>query len=133
MVRDCEGVSTMVARRVTHRSNGTSSHHRGSSVSRMRPYTTPPYMFFDPGNGPRSTSATDRPARARTSAADEPAGPAPTTTASNDVDEVTVGPSDERSRPVRPVGHERQAGRQLVEEGDRVGDDRQIGHGHEGG
>ena len=36
-------------------------------------------MFFDPGNGPRSTSATRAPPRANTSAAAEPAGPAPTT------------------------------------------------------
>ena len=45
----------------------------------MRGYTTPPYMFLLPANGPRSSSSTDRPARASTVAAHEPAGPAPTT------------------------------------------------------
>src|SRR5436190_2636594 len=61
---------------------GASAHQRGSTVSSTRGYTTPPYMFLEPGNGPRSSSSTDRPARAATSAAAAPAGPAPTTTTS---------------------------------------------------
>src|SRR5690242_13472617 len=40
---------------------------------------TPPYMFFEPGNGPRSSRHTVLPARAITIAAALPAGPAPTT------------------------------------------------------
>ena len=40
-------------------------------------------MFFSPGWTPRSTRATSTPARASVSAAHEPAGPAPTTMASN--------------------------------------------------
>ena len=73
------GVSTIVERRVTQRCTGASSHHCGCRPSRMRGYTTPPYMFLLPANGPRSSSSTDRPARASTVAAHEPAGPAPTT------------------------------------------------------
>jgi hypothetical protein len=42
-------------------------------------------MFFDPANGPRSISATRFPERAKTIAAQEPAGPAPTTMASKSV------------------------------------------------
>src|SRR4051794_24541501 len=68
-----------VPRRVTQRWTGASSHQFGMSASRMRPYTTPPYMFFDPGNGPRSSRQTLLPSRASTSAAVDPAGPAPTT------------------------------------------------------
>ena len=76
------GVRTIVERRVTQRWIGASSHHRGCRPSRMRGYTTPPYMFLLPANGPRSRSSTDRPARASTVAAHDPAGPAPTTIAS---------------------------------------------------
>src|SRR5262245_28598966 len=47
----------------------------------MRGYTTPPYMSLLPGKGPRSMRATRLPARASTSAAQDPAGPAPTTMA----------------------------------------------------
>src|SRR5438445_13066004 len=43
----------------------------------------PPMTFFDPGFAPRSRSATWRPAFAIVIAAAVPAGPAPTTTASN--------------------------------------------------
>src|SRR5438552_545516 len=43
----------------------------------------PPITFFDPGFAPRSRSATCRPAFAIVMAAAVPAGPAPTTTASN--------------------------------------------------
>src|SRR5256886_14193165 len=43
----------------------------------------PPMTFFDPGFAPRSRSATCRPAFAIVMAAAVPAGPAPTTTASN--------------------------------------------------
>src|SRR3954469_2999387 len=75
-------VNSIVHLRVTRRWMGISSHQFGMRVSRMRPYTTPPYMFFDPGNGPRSSRQTDRPARASSSAAADPAGPAPTTIAS---------------------------------------------------
>src|ERR1700730_5356636 len=39
-------------------------------------------MFLAPGNGPRSSRQTFRPARASASAAHAPAGPAPTTIAS---------------------------------------------------
>jgi len=40
-------------------------------------------MFFEPAARPRSTSKTENFSLARTSAAADPAGPAPTTTASN--------------------------------------------------
>src|SRR5207302_10578911 len=72
----------MVERRVTHRWMGASSHQFGSTESSTRGYSTPPYMFLAPGNGPRSMRSTERPARARARAAAEPAGPAPTTMAS---------------------------------------------------
>src|SRR4051794_7182007 len=70
-------------------------------------------MFLAPGNGPRSTSTTDRPARASTRAAAAPAGPAPTTTAS------TSG-----------IGVDPEEGGQRVEDGVGVGHDRQVGELH---
>src|SRR5262245_22799933 len=95
---------------------GASSHHCGTSWSRMRGYTTPPYMFLLPGNGPRSSSTTRLPARASTSAAHEPAGPPPTTMAS-----ASVMVTNSRGR--QPV-------QQLADHGVGVADDGQIGELH---
>src|SRR3954467_13775926 len=103
----------MVDRLVTHRWMGASSHQRGSTPSSTRGYTTPPYMFFAPGNGPRSSRSTARPARASTSAAAAPAGPAPTTTASTSA-----------------TGGDPQAGGELVQHGVGVGHHRQVGELH---
>src|SRR3954452_10489973 len=68
-------------------------------------------MFLLPANDPRSSSSTDRPARASTVAAHDPAGPAPTTITSKS-------------------GSATEAGLQLVEHGVGVGDDRQVGDLH---
>src|SRR5262245_55017840 len=95
---------------------GACSHQFGCSWSRMRGYTTPPYMFLLPGNGPRSSRTTERPARASTVAAHEPAGPAPTTTTS------TIGGP-------RVVGHAEQ-GSQLVEDRVRIRHHGEVGHLH---
>src|SRR5436305_14273106 len=82
MVSACVGVASIVERRVTHRWTGMCSHQLGMSESNTRGYTTPPYMFFDPGYGPRSSRQTRSPPRAAVNAAADPAGPAPTTTTS---------------------------------------------------
>src|SRR5450755_4609439 len=76
---------------------------------------TPPNMFFAPGNGPRSSKQTVRPARASASAALDPAGPAPTTTASK------------RSGMGRLL---LEADAQLRHNGAGVSDDREVGHLH---
>src|SRR3954451_1752794 len=78
-------VSTIVDRRVTQRWIGTSVHHWGISSSRMRGYTTPPYMFLLPGYGPSSSISVRKPPRPASIAAHEPAGPAPTITTSKSV------------------------------------------------
>ncbi len=98
-VSACVSVRTIVERRVIQRCTGISSHHCGCRPSRMRGYTTPPYMFLLPANGPRSSSRTERPARARTVAAHEPAGPAPTTTTSTST--VTARPPRRGARRAR--------------------------------
>src|SRR5262245_39392015 len=102
----------MVERRVTHRWIGASFHHWGSSWSRMRGYTTPPYMFLLPGNGPRSRRITRLPARASTSAAQDPAGPAPTTmtSASAIVDSPRGEHREELGDHFVGVAHDRQVG-----------------------
>src|SRR5215468_2811792 len=103
----------MVERRVTQRWTGASSHQPGTTPSSTRGYTTPPYMFLAPGKGPRSTRSTERPARASARAAADPAGPAPTTTAS------TSG-----------IGIHEHPGRERVEDGVGVGDDGEVGELH---
>src|SRR5690606_35137780 len=67
------------------RSIGTrfSFQNSGRSSSICLRYSTPPNKFLAPGNSPRSNMTTDRPALASVKAAAAPAGPAPTTTASN--------------------------------------------------
>src|SRR5215831_5031426 len=97
---------SIVERRVTQRWIGAASHQFGCSASSTRGYLTPPYMFFDPGNGPRSKTTTSRPARASVRAAHAPAGPAPTTiTSTSGIRALLLGGD--------------QTGGQLVE--DRVG------------
>src|SRR3954464_8719428 len=100
----CVSVMTIVARRVTQRWYGTSSHQRGTSVSRMRPKITPPYMFLLPGNGPRSTSRVRRPARAATIAAQEPAGPPPATITSKSTSAMPALPEQGEQGVQRRVG-----------------------------
>src|SRR5690349_24704171 len=80
-------------------------------------------MFLLPGNGPRSRSRTDRPARAATIAAHEPAGPPPTTITSKSTgrlpatsDSATGGRSEE--------------GDELVEGRVGVGGDGEVGQLH---
>src|ERR1019366_4105068 len=124
------GVISMVERRVTHRCTGTSFHHCGTRSSRIRPYTTPPYTFFAPGKAPRSSRTTSRPARASSSAAADPAGPAPTTTASTVI--ASSGMTHlfrqaRRRRHAQPLG-------QFGKHCRGVGDDPQVGHpGHGAG
>src|SRR5580693_8089783 len=90
--------------------------------SRMRAYVTPPYMFFDPGNGPRSSRHTESPPRADTRAAAEPAGPAPTTTTSK---RSGVCSLRRGRRHTEPPGQRDGQGR-------RVGDEGEVGHQHHG-
>src|SRR5262245_38724838 len=108
---------SIVERRVTQRWIGASSHQFGSSASSTRGYTTPPYMFLDPGNGPRSKTTTSRPARASVSAAHAPAGPAPTTITS------TSGIRVLQLVRAQPCG-------QLVEDGVGVAHDGEISELH---
>src|SRR3954454_21465658 len=110
----------MVDRRVTHRWIGTSVHHCGISSSRMRGYTTPPYMFLLPGYGPRSSNSVRNPPRAASIAAHEPAGPAPTMTTSKSVSATAR------------ICFPRQPLEQLVEHGVGVGDHGQICELHHG-
>src|SRR5262245_24439123 len=73
-------------------------------------------MFLAPGNGPRSTSTTSRPARASTRAAAAPAGPAPTTTTS-----------------ASAMSHHRiatETRRERSHDGRRVSDDGDVGQAH---
>src|SRR5688500_6091752 len=88
---------------------------------------TPPYMFFEPANGPRSSRHTDSPARAATRAAAAPAGPAPTTiTSKSGAPSAIVVPFARRDvvlAHLEPTGQGRH-------QGGCVGDHGQVGHGH---
>src|SRR5215471_14725716 len=86
---------------------------------------TPPYMFFAPGNGPRSTSSTRRPARAATRAAADPAGPAPTTTTSTGSAMAHL-----LRLATRRVRLDAEATGQRLEQRGGIGYQREVGHGH---
>ena len=97
----------------------------------MRGYTTPPYMFFEPGNDPRSSRITEWPLRASTVAAADPAGPAPTTIASTAgvaYASVTRRPPATVGRATPIVGIEQ--AEEFVEGLVGVGHDGEIGHRH---
>src|SRR4051812_39247354 len=89
-------------------------------------------MFLAPGNGPRSSRTTERPARASVSAAADPAGPAPTTMTSKSgiavqLTSVGVGISAGAGG---GGGGQAETGRELGEDGAGVGHDGDIGELH---
>src|SRR5512142_995999 len=82
-------------------------------------------MFLAPGNTPRSSRATDRPARASVSAAAAPAGPAPTTTASKS------GSGTAPRLLARLAGvPDAESARQLTQQRAGVGDEGEVGQAH---
>ena len=83
----------------------------------MRGYTTPPYMFLLPANGPRSSSTTERPARASAIAAHDAGGPG--------ADDDRVDVSHRRAPRRRGSACERGRGRSFASR-----DDREVGELH---
>ena len=76
--------ATLSVRLVTARSQGAFSQKPGTSSSAAgHQVIIPPNMFLAPGYSPRSTRSTLAPRCASPIAALDPAGPAPTTMASN--------------------------------------------------